>query len=426
MGRFLTAVLAVIGLGAGALAQSDTSFVYQGELLDGGAPASGAHNMDFMLWDAETGGGQVGTTIQLNGVEVSGGRFAVELDFGAAAFDNSGRWVEVEVNGFTLSPRMRVTRSPYALQTRGIFVDQNERVGIGADEPDAMLHVMDGSAGSVDGHGSSSAVFERSGRNYLSLLSPSNTERGLLFGDPQTPVNGSIVFDSTRAPDGLVFRTGGNMDRMRINWLGDTIVHQRLGVGDPTNLPGQLTITDSGQGSLFAISADTSNSTYPTIFASNAMGPSVWAWGDSDVTLGGGGVVVVGADTGPNLAIDQNEIMARDGGNASPLHLNGEGGEIHMGAYDIHPALAYGIVLEDGVLFSGSSNITTVERISEGEYAFQIEGGSLPDDIVIVTCADEFALLAGVSRNGWYRVGARGHNTGDPMDADFQFVVYRP
>jgi hypothetical protein len=118
--------------------------------------------------------------------------------------------------------------------------------------------------------------------------------------------------------------------------------------------------------------------------------------------------------------------MARDGGNASPLHLNGEGGEIHMGAYDIHPALAYGIVLEDGVLFSGSSNITTVERISEGEYAFQIEGGSLPDDIVIVTCADEFALLAGVSRNGWYRVGARGHNTGDPMDADFQFVVYRP
>lgn len=41
----------------------------------------------------------------------------------------------------TLSPRQEVTPVPYALQTRGIYVDPNGNVGIGTTSPAEELHV---------------------------------------------------------------------------------------------------------------------------------------------------------------------------------------------------------------------------------------------------------------------------------------------
>ncbi len=50
----------------------------------------------------------------------------------------------------------------------------------------------------------------------------------------------------------------------------------------------------------------------------------------SDVTPAGGGYVTVGSDTGTNIAIDNNEIMARSNGTATALALNAEGGEVRI------------------------------------------------------------------------------------------------
>lgn len=47
-----------------------------------------------------------------------------ELDFGADSFDGAQRWLEISVNGTTLSPRNSVTRSPYAIQTRGMIAEE--------------------------------------------------------------------------------------------------------------------------------------------------------------------------------------------------------------------------------------------------------------------------------------------------------------
>ena len=112
---------ALVSLGA---AQTDTTLTYQGELGDNGAPANGSYSMSFSLWDALSTGNQIGSSIPINPVPVSDGKFTVQLDFGANAFDNSGRWLEIVVDGFTLSPRQAITRSPYSIQTRGIFVDE--------------------------------------------------------------------------------------------------------------------------------------------------------------------------------------------------------------------------------------------------------------------------------------------------------------
>ncbi len=99
-----------------------TTFTYQGRLVDAGSPANGTYDLRFILYDAETGGAQVGTTVTRDDVQVASGLFTVELDFGAAAFQGDARWLEIAVRpgsstgAFTvLSPRQPVSPAPYAL-----------------------------------------------------------------------------------------------------------------------------------------------------------------------------------------------------------------------------------------------------------------------------------------------------------------------
>ncbi len=138
--------------GAPPKAALGTAFTYQGELLESGAPVTGSGDFQFSLWDALQGGSQIGATVPANGVGVIEGRFTTQLDFGAAAFDGDARWLEIAVDypsgtgSFTaLSPRQPLNAAPYAIQTRGIFVDDTGNVGIGTDTPNRPFH-LDGSS----------------------------------------------------------------------------------------------------------------------------------------------------------------------------------------------------------------------------------------------------------------------------------------
>ncbi|MEZ6241705.1 MAG: hypothetical protein R3B57_01545 [Phycisphaerales bacterium] len=142
----LAALCPLLALPPVALAQpdpksSDTAFTYQGRLTESGAPANGAYDLAFTLWTDPVAGSQIGNPVVVEDLSVEHGLFSVQLDFGASAFDNSGRWLEITVNDDTLSPRTPITRSPYAVQTRGIFVDQNQRVGIGTTTPEHDLDI---------------------------------------------------------------------------------------------------------------------------------------------------------------------------------------------------------------------------------------------------------------------------------------------
>jgi hypothetical protein len=101
-----------------------TAFTYQGRLTDGGSPANGVYDLRFILYDAESGGAQVGSIVAKEDVTVTNGLFSVELDFGGSAFTGDARWLEIAVRpgsgtgatGYTiLSPRQPVSPSPYAL-----------------------------------------------------------------------------------------------------------------------------------------------------------------------------------------------------------------------------------------------------------------------------------------------------------------------
>jgi len=127
-----------------------TGFTYQGRLIDANVPADGLYDLQFKLYDANVGGTQKGSTIDVNELDVIDGQFTVLLDFGSNVFDGGAVWLEIGVrpgslkdpNTYTkLSPRQEVTPTPYALQTRGLFVDSALNVGIGTTSPVATLDV---------------------------------------------------------------------------------------------------------------------------------------------------------------------------------------------------------------------------------------------------------------------------------------------
>lgn len=99
-----------------------TGFTYQGRLTDAGSPANGTYDLRFILYDAETAGASVGSTVTKDDVAVANGLFSVDLDFGGAAFNGDARWVEIAVRPgnssaahTVLSPRQPISPTPYAL-----------------------------------------------------------------------------------------------------------------------------------------------------------------------------------------------------------------------------------------------------------------------------------------------------------------------
>ncbi len=64
----------------------------------------------------------------------------------------------------------------------------------------------------------------------------------------------------------------------------------------------------------------------------NAPDVPLHVTGGIDVAPGGGGFLQLGASTGANIGIDDNEIMARSNGVVATLHLNDNGGDVKISA----------------------------------------------------------------------------------------------
>lgn len=141
----------------GAFTQ-EAKLAYQGRLTEAGNPATGTFEMQFKLFDTpDVGTGtQQGTTIIDPAVAANNGVFTATLDFGAAVFDGSPRYLEISVRKAgstdplrTLSPRQAITPVPYAMHslnasggaTGGVFTAPNGAVGIGTEDPKALLHL---------------------------------------------------------------------------------------------------------------------------------------------------------------------------------------------------------------------------------------------------------------------------------------------
>jgi hypothetical protein len=110
-------------LAATAVFAQTTAINYQGKLNDGASAAEGAYQMRFRLFDAPSGGAQVGPTLADVAVTANQGIVSARLDFGAAAFAGGDRFLEISVRRnsgesyVTLSPREPITSAPYSIRS---------------------------------------------------------------------------------------------------------------------------------------------------------------------------------------------------------------------------------------------------------------------------------------------------------------------
>lgn len=181
------ALASVLSLWMGATAATaqplGTSFTYQGELRSAGEPAAGAHDLRFRLYDAASGGVQVGPTLCVDNVDIADGRFAVLLDFGAV-FAGQARHLEIDVradtglacsnpSGFvTLTPRQRLTGTPNALFALHAATATNAAA--------ATTAVTATNASQLNGQ---PAVFYQSATNLTAGILPSGRLDGLYTGE---------------------------------------------------------------------------------------------------------------------------------------------------------------------------------------------------------------------------------------------------
>lgn len=312
------ATCAVSLLGANAAA-NDTGFTYQGSLTDSGTAVTGTVSVSVSLWDSETLGTQIGSTQTLPGVSVTDGVFSVELDFGASAFAGD-RWMEISIDSNVLTPRQRVTATPYAIQTRGIFVDDSGNVAIGHSNPERLFHLRGGDLilqADDDAVGRQSILFQKADGNFATRMyqvpgdATFKTDFRISQGDNADP---STFIDQIIIRDGL----GDNLTRVGI---GDHVPSAHLDVrsdGDgqttfalrhdsPTSTQGAMysevrapnteviyaqSFANSGassRGVVGVVGSPDGQGIFGRASASGGSGPAAGVWGDSN-TQGGRGV----------------------------------------------------------------------------------------------------------------------------------------
>jgi hypothetical protein len=121
-GLTLLTLISAFSLQPLTLHAQGTAFTYQGRLNDGGSPANGSYDLQFALFDAATGGHQVGGAVTNLAVGVTNGLFTTTTDFGPGIFTGSALWLQigVETNGgggnFILLNKLQpITPTPYAI-----------------------------------------------------------------------------------------------------------------------------------------------------------------------------------------------------------------------------------------------------------------------------------------------------------------------
>jgi hypothetical protein len=242
-----------------------------------------------------------------------------------AAYLSEGREYVGNVTSAVLAPGAklrlgdRATKSPLASTDAGVAVAVEgslgvdriltaksdvyvkEKVGIGTFDPDVKLHVDGGKDASV-----------ANGSGYVVI--------GLVGGMNIVIDNNEIMARDTGATAPLHLQADG----------GDLLIH-----GNKTGT--DVAIKDSGNVGIGTL----------------APGAKLHIAGGTDAELASGGFLVIGSVTGANLALDGNEIMARNNGGESPLHLQADGGDLLI--HD-HDAASRVVVKDSGNVGIGVSN----------------------------------------------------------------------
>lgn len=364
----LLALFFALFLGANNARAQNQPFTYQGKLADGGSPAAGPVNLVVKLFASATGGSPLGTQT-INGVPLIGGVFTVTLntagEFTANPFaSGADRWVELTVNGQTVSPRQKLTVAPMAAFSAAPWVLNGTtlaytggKVAIGTSSADRPLTLNETSIGGGTARAAQlmSLQADQFTRWHINLFSPNgaaSTDFGLNF------------VESGIADYRLFLATGGNIGigtstpsgRLEIASQNDALV-----IRPPALFAGQISRIafkdpDSGTPTTNLVFKDTG---YPNLSVNSATA--------TPARLGVN-------TTDPNQALDvRGEIAFGSSGQFSPV-ASGSG----------NTRMLYAVVNSgDGSLYSGSG--LTVTKLGVGSFRVTFASAFSNFPAVVVT-----------------------------------------
>ncbi len=167
-----------------------TSFTYQGRLNHSNSPVSGVVEFRFTLWDAASGGNQIGSQYTVPGVAVTDGFFTTSVDFGDTAFNGQTRYLQIAVrqqSGIftTLSPRQVVSATPNAI---GVRLPLSES----ASSSGSLLSLTNTGAG---------AAFNGVGQNGYAFIGTTTGAGAVTFRGSAT--NGYAFLGTANGPNGI-------------------------------------------------------------------------------------------------------------------------------------------------------------------------------------------------------------------------------
>lgn len=109
-----------------------------------------------------------------------------------------------------------------------------QNVGIGTTAPKAKLHISMGASGALP-HSQAGISLESNNHLYLHFLTLTTKEGGIMFGNTNGVAQGGMYYNNPGNPEGLDFRTNGNIVRMEIDNAGN--VEMKNGLIVKGNLP---------------------------------------------------------------------------------------------------------------------------------------------------------------------------------------------
>ncbi len=264
---------ALLLVSTSALADVPSEVTYNGRLLYNGNPVTSGTSIVFRLFQTSSGGSAVWTethtvTPDSNGIytQILGSTSAIPDDYDSL-------WIELVVAGNTLTPRKKITSSPFVLRA-GELPDLyvSGKIGIGTTSPGLSLDVYinnnwgfqvsdgtervrisDSAIGQTDDGSTYSYLFVKSGSSYFNA---GNVGIGTTNPGSKLHVVSDAPLRLTRDVSGTLYGIDTNIDSARFifNGVGPspasnilTMRHDTGYVGINQNTPpGRFTVRGSG------------------------------------------------------------------------------------------------------------------------------------------------------------------------------------
>ncbi len=355
---------------------TSSAITYQGQLRQAGQPFTGVvGTLRFELFDgAGPGATSIGSAIEFTDVTVVDGLVTVDLDFGLLAFGGDDRWIEITIDGTTLSPRQRLAAAPYAL----FALSGNEGpagpmgpqgpTGIQGPAGPAGPAGAQGPAGSPGPAGPAGSPGPAGPAGPAGAQGPAGPQGAQGLQGPQGPqgpagaspwslfgstayYNAGNIGIGTAIPAANLHvlksqatmrletseGTGGSLLDLKgqdATGFGTSVLGRLRFLEGAGTVAAEMRYTDGFLGGLFlAVGGQnifwmTGAGTY---FGNEGDSGALNILSGSDASPSGGGQLVLGSITTTNVVIDNNEIMARSNGAVAPLSLNHNGGEVRIG-----------------------------------------------------------------------------------------------